>query len=225
VYRPRMALGLVLACAPALVNAQSASITSANATGDCTGTSFMQSADASGKYFSVEWAVAGQFPIAINRGRTRCTARITVSVQPGYRLLPGGGNGLATRLARVQASPLRLNGSTSGVLIESTVSIDNGAPATASQTITGGAMTMATMLLDRPAGSTAIESACSSATKSTFLMTAVIDVAASSNYVVPWPPEPYADRETASMSMHRLFYTVAPCATRTAVPQAESIRP
>jgi hypothetical protein len=212
------ALSLVwLALAPAVAQPQSLSLSTASASGDCTGTSFHQAADASGKYVAAEWAVAGQFPIGINRGRGRCTIRLNVAVTPGFKLVPGGGNGNANRLALAQVPYLRLNGASTGVLVESTVSIDAGAGATAAATTNGGPTNGTVLSQDRPAGSPPFESVCSTASKSAFQITAVVDVAAASNYVVPWPPEPYAQRETAAMGGYRFFYTVVPCApTRSA---------
>ena len=225
-HRPAVVLALFLALAPSAARAQSLSLTTANASGDCTGTSFHQAADASGKYLAAEWAGAGQFPIGINRGRLRCTIRFNVTMQTGYKLVPGGGSGNANRLAIVQMMPLRLNGSSSGVLAESAISIDAGGPATAAAVMNGGPTTAAGLVQDRPAGSPAFESVCSTTTKSTFQVNAVVDVAAASNYVIPWPPEPYAQRETASMAGYRLFYTVVPCApSRSVGAEIPAIRP
>ena len=210
---------MLLAGASSLAQAQSMSLTAGNASGDCNGTSFSQGADASGKFLSIEWAGAGQFPIPINRGRVRCSIRLTVTVQTGYKLVPGGAMATPNRLAIAQVMPLRLNGATSGVLIESAIAIDNGTPATAGHVTSGGPMTSAGLLVDRSSSSPVLESACSTAAKSTFQMSAVVDMAAASNYVVPWPPEAYAERETASMSYVRLFYNVVPCATRSVSPQ------
>ncbi len=210
---------LLLACAPSVVvQAQSLSITAGTASGDCNGTSFSQAADASGKFLSAEWAGAGQFPIAINRGRVRCNIRFTVTMQTGYKLVPGGGNGNANRMAIAQVAPLRLNGAASGVLIESSISIDNGTPSAGGSVATGGTMTFAALTVDRAASSAPLESACSTTAKSTFQVSAVVEMAAASNYVVPWPPEPYAERETASVSTYRLLYNVVPCATRSVNP-------
>lgn len=217
-FRPRVAFALLLACLPSIAPAQSLSITGGTASGDCTGTSFSQAADASGRFLSAEWAAAGQFPIAINRGRVRCNIRFTVSMQTGYKLVLGGGNGNANRVAIAQLSPLRLNGATSGVLIESSIAIDNATPATGGSVANGGTMTFATITVDRAATASPSESVCSTAAKSTFQVSAVVDLASASNYVVPWPPEPYAERETASMSTYRLFYNVVPCATRSVSP-------
>lgn len=211
-------VSILLAGASSLAPAQSVSITTGTASGDCNGTSFSQAADASGKFLSAEWAVAGQFPIAINRGRVRCSIRMTVTVQTGYRIVPGGGSGNANRIAIAQVSPLRLNGAASGVLIESAVSIDNGTPVTAGSVSNGGPMTMQMLPVDRAANSPPLESVCSTTAKSTFQVSSVVDLAAASNYIVPWPPEPYGARETASMASYRLFYTVVPCATRSTSP-------
>ncbi|MBC7844013.1 MAG: hypothetical protein H7099_16955 [Gemmatimonadaceae bacterium] len=216
--RRGIAFIMLLAAAPCVAQGQSLSITAGSATGDCGGTSFSQAADASGKFLSAEWAGAGQFPIAINRGRVRCTIRFTVTMQTGYKLVPGGGNGNPMRLAIAQLAPLRLNGATSGALIESTVAIDNGTPTTGGSMANGGTMTFAALTVDRAATSASLESACSTTAKSTFQVNAVVDLAAASNYVVPWPPEPYAERETASISTYRLYYNVVPCATRSVNP-------
>ena len=209
--RSTVICALSLALAPSLALAQSLSITSANGSGDCTGTSFHQAADASGRYVAAEWAVAGQFPIGVNRGRARCTLRFNVAVTQGYKIVAGGGSGLANRVGIVQMTHLRLNGATSGVLVESSIALDNAAETTASAMINGGPMTGSNLNLDRPTGSTAYESACSTAAKSTFQLSAIVDAATASNYVIPWPPEPYAQRETASMGGVRLFYSVIPC--------------
>ncbi len=216
--RPGVVLAMLFAGASSVAQAQSVSITAGSASGDCSGTSFSQAADASGKFLSAEWAVAGQFPIAVNRGRVRCTIRFTVAVQTGYKLVPGGGSGNANRMANAQVSPLRLNGATSAVLIESAMAIDNGMPVIASSVSSGGPMSMQILPVDRAASGPLLESVCSTTAKSTFQVSAVVDVAAASNYVVPWPPEPYAERETASMSTFRLFYNVVPCATRSVSP-------
>ncbi len=210
--RPTVMIALSLALVPSIAFAQSLSITSANGTGDCTGTSFHQSADASGKYVAAEWAVAGQFPIGVNRGRARCTLRFNVAVTQGYKLVAGGGSGIANRMGIAQMSYLRLNGGTTGMLVESSISIDNAAAATAATTLNGGPTTGISLNLDRPTGSAAYESACSTAAKSTFQLSAIVDAATASNYVIPWPPEPYAQRETASMGGVRLFYSVSLCA-------------
>ena len=71
-------------------------------------------------------------------GFVRCLIRITVTVQTGYKLVPGTAAGSVTRLALAQFAPLRLNGAASHVLVETAVSIDNGAPATASANTSGG---------------------------------------------------------------------------------------
>ncbi len=210
--RPAVIFALSLAVAPSIAVAQSLSITSAIATGDCNGTSFNQSADASGKYVAAEWAVAGQFPIGVNRGRARCALWCNVAVAQGYKILLGGGSGLATRVGIAQMTHLRLNGGTSAMLVESSISIDNAGAATAAATINGGPTTSMNLMLDRPTGSAASESACSTAAKNTFQLSAIVDAATASNYVIPWPPEPYAQRETASMGGVRLFYSVIPCA-------------
>ena len=223
----RSALALTLLLLPARMCAQSLSLAAATASGDCTGTSFHQSADASGKYIAAEWAVPGQFAMGINRGRSRCTIRYTVTLPVGYKLLPGGMSGNANRMILGQVSHLRLNGSASGVLVESAVAIDMGAPVTITALANGGAMNGATLALERPSGSSPFESACATAAKTSFQWTTVLDAAAASNYVVPWPPEPYAQREMASMAGARMFYTLVPCApTRTAVPaQGAILRP
>lgn len=223
---PAVVLGLCLALVPSIARSQSLSLTTANASGDCTGTSFHQAADASGKYLAAEWAGAGQFPIGINRGRVRCTIRFNVTMQTGYKLVPGGGSGNANRMAIAQVPYLRLNGAASGVLIESAISIDAGVPATAAAVMNGGPTTSASLVQDRPAGSPAFESVCSTTAKSAFQITAVVDIATASNYVIPWPPEPYAQRETASMGGYRLFYTVVPCApSRSVGAEVPAIRP
>ena len=216
--RSGVVFALLVACAPTVAQSQSLSITGGNASGDCTGTSFSQAADASGKFLSAEWASAGQFPIGINHGRVRCTIRFLVTIQTGYKLVPGGGNGNANRMAIAQVTPLRLNGAASGVLIESNIAIDNGTPTAGGSVANGGTMTFAALTVDRAASSSPLESACSTTAKSTFQVSAVVDLAAASNYVVPWPPEPYADRETASMSTYRMYYNVVPCTTRSVNP-------
>ena len=217
--RPRIVAVLLLALAPRIASAQSLSLTAGNASGDCAGTSFYQAADASGKFIGAGWAVASEFPVAINRGFVRCVMKMTVTVQTGYKLVPGTAAGAATRLAIAQFSPLRLNGASSHVLVETAVSVDNGTPATASGASDGGPMTGAMLALDRAATAPVVESACSNASKSTFVLTAQLDAAVASNYASPWPPEPYAERENASLGSVKLFYNVVPCSTRTAVPQ------
>ena len=217
--RSRTFVTLLLVLAPRMAGAQTLSLTAGTYSGDCTGTSFHQASGPSGKYVAAEWAAASGFPVGINHGFVRCLIRITVTVQTGYKLVPGTAAGSVTRLALAQFAPLRLNGAASHVLVETAVSIDNGAPATASANTSGGPMTGAALTLDRPADAPAIESACSTAAKSTFQLSAQVDAAAASNYVSPWPPEPYTDREVSSVGSVRLFYTVVPCSTRTAVPQ------
>lgn len=225
-FRRGFLLALALAAAPADGRAQSISISSANAVGDCSGTSFYQSSDAGGKFVAADWAVPSQYAVGVNRGRVRCTIRFNVTVPVGHKLVPGGGSGLAHRLASAQLSPVRLNGGTTGVLVESAISIDAGGAATASALINGGPTTGASLIQDRAVGSLAVESVCSTATKSTFQLTAVLDAATASSYVVPWPPEPYAQRETASMRAYRLYYTVVPCApSRAAAAEAVTLRP
>jgi hypothetical protein len=225
VYRPGIILACFFACAPSVARAQSVSLTGGNATGDCGGTSFHQMAEASGRYLAAEWAVPGQFPIGINRGRVRCTIRFNVTVQTGYRLIAGGSGGVAERLAVAQLSTLRLNGATTGVLAESAISIDNGTPATAAAVSNGGPTTAAALLQDRAPGSQSAQSVCSTAATSTFQISAVLELAAASSYVIPWPPEPIAERETATMGGYRLFYTVVPCTTRSVAPPSELIKP
>lgn len=217
-HRPGIIFALLLASLPCIARAQSLSLTTATATGDCNGTSFHQAADASGKFLAAEWAVASEFPVGINRGRVRCSIRFNVTVQAGFKIVPGGGSGNVNRIAVVQMAPLRLNGSTTGVLAESATSIDNGMPSIASALQNGGPTTMAMLGLDRAASAPSLQSACSTTVKNTFQISSVVDVAAASNYVVPWPPEPYAERETASMASVRVFYNVAPCG-RSAIPQ------
>ncbi len=225
VFRPGIVLALLFVSVASIAPAQSLSITAGSASGDCTGTTFSQAADASGRFLSADWAVAGQFPIPINRGRVRCTIRFTVALQTGYKLVVGGGNGNASRLAIAQLAPLRLNGASSGVLIASNIAIDNGAPTSGGSMATGGTMTFAALPADRAASASSLESACSTTAKSTFQVSSVVDLAASSNYVVPWPPEPFAERETASVSTYRLFYTAVPCSTRSVNPaQAPGMR-
>ena len=223
----RTILALVLLLLPAAMRAQALSLAAATASGDCTGTSFHQSADASGKYIAAEWAVPGQFALGINRGRSRCTIRYTVTLPVGYKFQPGGMSGNANRMILGQVSHLRLSGSVTGVLVESAVSIDMGTPLTISAMANGGAMNGTNLALERPSSSPIFESACATAAKTSFQWTTVLDAAAASNYVVPWPPEPYAQREMASMAGARMFYTLVPCApTRTAVPaQGATLRP
>lgn len=224
--RHGLVVGLLLACAPAVSQAQSVSLASANVSGDCTATSFHQGADASGKYLAAEWAVAGQFPVGVNRGRVRCTIRYTVTVPTGHKLVPGGMSGSAHRIALAQLSPLRLNGASTGILVESAFSIDVGAPVNTTATYNSGPQTGATLSLDRAVGAPAFESVCSTASKSSFQLSAALELATASNYVMPWPPEPYAEREQASVRGYRLFYTVVPCPTvRTAVPSGLTERP
>ncbi len=217
-FRPGVMFALLFASVPSVAAAQSLSITAGSASGDCTGTSFSQAADASGRFLAADWAAAGQFPIPINRGRVRCNIRFTVTMQTGYKLVVGGGNGNANRMAIAQMAPLRLNGASSGVLIESNIAIDNGTPTAGGSVANGGTMTFAALTVDRASSAAPLESACATTAKSTFQVSSVVDLAAASNYVVPWPPEPYADRETASMSTYRLFYSVVPCATRSVNP-------
>lgn len=224
--RRMLVAGLVMVCAAESLHAQALALASANATGDCTGTSFHQGADASGKYLAAEWAVAGQFPLEVNRGRVRCTIRYTVTVPTGHKLVPGGMSGSAHRVALAQLSPLRLNGASTGVLVESAYSIDAGGPASTTAVLNGGPRSSATLSQDRAVGAPAFESTCSSASKSSFQLSAVVEIAAASNYTSPWPPEPYGDREQASLRSYRLFYTIVPCPTgRTALPAAEIERP
>ena len=224
--RQGIVIGLLLACLPAVAQAQSLSLSSGNATGDCTGTSFHQGADASGTYLAAEWAAASHFPVGINRGRVRCTIRYTVTVTTGHKLVPGGMSGSANRIALAQLSPLRLNGASTGILVESAFTIDAGTPVNTTTTLNGGPRTSATLSLDRAVGAPAFESVCSTASKSSFQLSAVVEFATASNYVTPWPPEPYSDREQASMRGYRLFYTVVPCPTvRTAVPSGVTERP
>jgi hypothetical protein len=226
VHRTVVALTICLAIAPHAVDAQALTVNSASGSGDCSGTSFHQGSDASGRYLAAEWAAASQFPVPINRGRVRCMIRYNVTVPAGYRIVIGVGSSAPTRMATAQLMALRLNGSTSRVLVESALAIDGGAASNASGTFTSGPMTSAVLAQDRPSGSATLESICATSTKTSFLITAVADAATASNYVVPWPPEPYAQREVASMSSYRLFYSVAACAPgRTAIPQAEVIRP
>jgi hypothetical protein len=221
--RSGVAVTLALVLAPALARAQALSLTAAMASGDCTGTTFSQAADVSGRFLAVDWAVAGQFAVPINRGRVRCNIRLTVTIPAGHRIVVGGANGVANRMAIAQLSPLRLNGTTSRVLVESVVSIDGGTPTSASGATSGGVMTFASLAQERPVSTASLESACATATKTSFLIGAVVDAATASNYVVPWPPEPYVDRESASASSYRLFYSVVSCApTRTAVPPTEA---
>ena len=119
-----------------------------------------------------------------------------------------------------------MNGAASGVLVESAIAIDASAPATATSVLNSGPTTGTSLLQDRPAGSPAFESACSTASKSTFQLVAVVDVAAASNYVTPWPPEPYSDRETASMGGYRLFYNVVPCGpSRSTATEGATLKP
>ena len=217
-HRSRSVVTLLLVFAPRVAGAQSVSLTAGTYSGDCAGTSFHQAADASGKYVAAEWAVANEFPVAINHGFVRCLLRVTVTVQAGYKLVPGTAAGSVARLAIVQFAPLRLNGAASHVRVETAVSIDNGAPTTAASETSGGPMTGAGLALDRPADTLGVESVCSTAAKSTFLLLAQVDAAAASNYVTPWPPEPWVDRERASLGSVRLFYTVVPCTTRSALP-------
>jgi hypothetical protein len=217
-HRPGIMLALCLASVPCITRAQSVTLSTANASGDCTGTSFHQAADASGKFLAAEWAAASEFPVGVNRGRVRCSIRFNVTVQAGFKIVPGGGSGNANRIAVAQLAPLRLNGSTSGILAESATSIDNGTPSTASAIVSGGPATMAMLALDRPASAPSLQSACSTPAKNTFQLSTIVDVATASNYIIPWPPEPYAERETASMGSVRLFYTVVPCG-RSAIPQ------
>jgi hypothetical protein len=147
-----------------------------------------------------------------------------VAVQTGHKLVPGGATGAPNRMATAQLTPMRLNGSTSRVLVESAFAVDNVPGPTASASLANnGPLTSASLGVDRPASAPSFESVCSTATKSTFILRATVDAATASNYVMPWPPEPYAERETASMGGFRLFYTVVPCApTRSAAPAAEA---
>lgn len=218
---------VALSVVPSFAAAQTVSLASAMATGDCTGTSFYQSSDASGKFLAADWAADNAFAVDVNHGRRRCTLKFTVTVPVGYKLTIGGGNTLPLRAATAMLSPLRLNGSVSRLLVESAISIDGSAPAGAGATLTGGTFTSpATLSQDRPTGSPAFESACATASKTTFQVSAVVEAAAASNYVVPWPPEAYADREAAGVRMYRLFYGTASCAPAPrSVGASESVRP
>ncbi len=210
--RPGLMLAVCLALVPSVASAQSLSLTTANAAGDCSGTSFYQAADASGKYLAGGWAAAGQFPVGVNRGRARCTLRFNVTMTPGFKLVPGGGSGNVNRMATSQFLQLRLNGASSQLLVESAIAIDAAGPVTASAMQSGGPATFASVALDRPTGSPMFESACATAAKTTFQVSVILDAATASNYVIPWPPEPYAQREAASLGEYRLFYNVVPCA-------------
>jgi hypothetical protein len=223
--RPEVVLVIALALLSSTAGAQSLSLTTANASGDCTGTSFYQAADAGGKYLAGGWAAPVQFPVGVNRGRVRCTLKFNVTMQPGFKLVPGGGYGNANRVANAQFLQFRLNGASSQALIESAISIDATGPATAMAMMNGGPATAASMALERPTGSPVFESVCSTAAKSMFQISVVLDAATASNYTIPWPPEPYGQREGASMGEYRLFYNVVPCATRSASTEGVTLRP
>lgn len=217
--RSRLVPALLLLLAPAIARAQSLSLVAVTSSGDCSGASFHQAADASGRYIAAEWAVADGFPVAVNRGRVRCSLRMTVTVPSGYKLVVGGATGAPNRLALARFTPMRLNGASSHALVESAFALDNGSAISASSSTDGGPMTAAALGLDRANTSSPLESVCATATKTSFLLTATVDAATASNYVAPWPPEPYEERERSSMGSVRMFYSVSPCApTRTAVP-------
>lgn len=213
---------LLGALAPALSQAQSLSLTTANASGDCAGTSFAQMADASGRFLTAEWAVASGFPVGVNRGRVRCTLRWNVTVQAGFKLVPGGAGGNPNRMAHAFVTPLRLNGSSSRMLVEAAIAVDAMPSSNAAASLSGGPTTSGMLMVERPAGSPTLEGACSTAAKSTFQLTAVVDAATASNYVIPWPPEPFGEREMASMGAFRMYYTVIPCATTRSVGAARA---
>ncbi|MCC7053261.1 MAG: hypothetical protein IT355_08315 [Gemmatimonadaceae bacterium] len=222
--RPALLPLLVLVLAPAVARAQSLSLTGGMSSGDCSGTSYHQAADASGRYVAAEWAVASQFPVPANRGRVRCVVRFTVTVPAGHRLVLGGGSGLPARLATAQFSALRLNGTSARVLVEAGVAIDAGAASMVSGMISGGPLTFANLALEQPAGAPAPQGVCATAAKGSFQVTAAVDAATASDYVVPWPPEPYAEREVSAMGGLRLFYSVVPCpTTRSVLPARQGV--
>jgi len=214
VYRSGLLFAVTLLWSPVAVRAQTLSLTTANATGDCAGTSFSQMADASGRFLSAGWASPNQFPVGVNRGRARCVVRWNITIPAGYKFVPGGGAGSPTRLANASFLGLRLNGASSRALVESTLSIDGRVSMMAAAMMSGGPSTASMLPLDRAAASPTVESACATPTKTTFQITMTVDVATASDYVIPWPPEPYAEREAAAMGEVRLFYTLAACTTR-----------
>jgi hypothetical protein len=203
-----------LLCCPLAVRAQSLSLSTASASGDCTGTSFSQMTDASGRFLSAGWAAPNQFPVGVNRGRVRCVVRWNISIPAGYKFVPGGSAGSPTRIANASFLSLRLNGASSRALVESTLSIDGRISMTSAAMMSGGPSTAGLLPLDRDAASPTGESGCATAAKTTFQIGMTVDAATASNYVIPWPPEPYAERETASMGEVRLFYTLVACTTR-----------
>ncbi len=212
--RSCLTFAVALLCAPVMAGAQALSLSAGNAGGDCTGTSFSQMADASGRYLSAGWAAPTQFPVGVNRGRVRCVIRWTVTIPAGYKFVPGGGAGSPTRIANAFFLGLRLNGATSRALVESTLSIDATGAMKAAAMMSGGPTTGGLLPLDRDAASAVVEGSCATPTKTSFQVSLTVDAATASNYVIPWPPEPYADRETASMGEIRLFYSLAACTTR-----------
>lgn len=203
-----------LLCGPVTVHAQALSLTAANASGDCTSASFSQQADASGRFLSAGWAAPSQFPVGVNRGRVRCVIRWTISIPAGYKFVPGGGAGSPVRIANTSFLSLRLNGASSRALVESTLSVDGTGSMKAAAMMSGGPTTAGLLTLDRDTATPLVESICATPTKTSFQIGMTVDAATASNYVMPWPPEPYADRETASMGEVRLFYTLAACTTR-----------
>ena len=216
---------LLCALAPSLVGAQALSLTGVTSSGDCAPASFHQSSGPSGKYIAAEWAAASGFPVPINRGRVRCVLRMTVAVPVGHKVVVGSATAAPTLMAVTQFSPLQLRGAASRALVSAALSVDTGTPVTGTAMAASGPMTTAGVNLDRPPASAAPEGVCATAAKSSFIITAAVDAATASDYVVPWPPEPYEQREVASLGSVRLFYAVVPCPPTRTAPSGRAVLP
>lgn len=143
-----------------------------------------------------------KFSVLPNQGRIQCTAQVLVKVPAGFQFTLGDYKQNYAPPVPLQAGQAmfsgRLNGTASKALVDFSWTIPATPPVTLnrSHNYAGGSVVWNNSLGDFvfPANTVLPFSACSSqATTQTIALT--IDLAAASNYVLPWPPPPFAQSE------------------------------
>ena len=152
-----------------------------------------------------------KFAVGPNQGRIQCTAQIQVSVPAGYQFTFADykqNNSPSVPLQSAQAMfSGRLAGTTSKALVDLSWTIPAATPVTLNRayTYSGGNVVWPGGTLGDfvfPTGTTFPFSACASQT-TTRTVSVTIDLAAASNYVLPWPPPPFGQNEKFSLNAIR----------------------
>lgn len=152
-----------------------------------------------------------KFGVLPNQGRAQCTAQLLVTVPAHTQFTLADYKQNYAPPVPLQAGQAmftgRLNGSTSKALVDFSWAIPAAPPVTLNRAYnyTGGSVGWNNTLGDfvLPANTVLPFSACSSqATTQTIALT--IDLAAASNYVIPWPPQPFAQNERLMLNAIRI---------------------